>query len=75
MPNTFQTTITFECDPYASWENSGVGAGEATSYLKDFFVNFENPCEVSLDYLLVHVTSHFAEIFVSEVCIQHFLQF
>ena len=45
-----------------------MGAGEATSYLKDFFVNFENPCEVSLDYLLVHVTSHFAEIFVSEVC-------
>lgn len=46
-PGSLQTTVMFECGPYATWVNQGVGVGEATAYLKDFFVNFEDPCQVS----------------------------
>jgi len=42
-----ETNILFSCNPNAVWKNDGVGAGDATAYLIDFFVNFENPCGVS----------------------------
>ena len=61
-PNSFHTMVTFKCDPYASWERSGVGAGEATPYLVDFFVNFEDPCGVSLCSLHIYHVSALGDL-------------
>jgi len=45
---SLETNILFKCNPYAKWESdSGSEYGDASSYLMNFFVNFENPCGVS----------------------------
>ena len=56
------TNILFECNAYDTWEgNPGLGYGEASSYLLNFFVNFDDPCGVSY-YTLARTQTHTTHI-------------
>jgi len=46
--DALSTTILFSCDVADTWEGSlSSGHGVPSSYLKAFFVDFEEPCAVS----------------------------
>ena len=47
--DSLSTSILFECNPHNVWENDEVNAVDVSAYLINFYLNFENTCEVSFN--------------------------